>query len=123
MNRIANIKKRIASLEAALSELKSEVALLEKESSQQPPKQSRSKPTPPTQDELKGFYDDLYSKFLGGNSKETEELLKAKSVAYLGAFCKANNLPIDIKKVSKEEAISSITQWLAQRKAITQKAR
>lgn len=123
MKRITNIKKKIAAIESALSELKSELAQLENEVDQQQPKSSQSKPVPPSQDELKNFYNELYSKFLGGNTKETEELLKAKSVAYLGAFCRVNDLPIDIKKVSKEEVISSIIQWLAQRKAITQKAR
>lgn len=123
MSHISNIRKKIAAIESALGDLKSELDSLEQEKHASPTKPSRPKAVLPSQDELKEFYNSLYSKFVGGNSKETYDLLKAKSVAYLGAFCKVNQLPIDIKKVSKEEAISSIIQWLAQRKAITKEAR
>jgi len=123
MNRINIIKKKIASIESTLSELKAEVDYLEKESSQQRTQITRTHSSEPNQDELRDFYNYLYSKYISGNAKEPLELLKSKSVSYLGAFCKANGLPIDMKKASKDKAIGDILQWFAQRKAITQNAR
>lgn len=123
MSHISIIRKKIAAIESALSELKSQLDALEQEKHASPTKPSRPKAQLPSQNELKEFYDTLYAKFVAGNSKEPYDLLKTRSVAYLAAFCKVNQLPIDIKKVSKEEAISSIIQWLAQRKAITKEAR
>lgn len=123
MNRIANIQKQIAILEGALSQLKVELASLEQESTQRSTTPIRQKQAAPTPDELKNFYDEIYAKFVRGNSRDAEEQLRSKNVSYLGAFCKVNDLPIDTKKVSKQETISSIIQWLAQRKAITQKSR
>jgi len=76
----------------------------------------------PSDEELRSEYDRLYQDFISSNSGVVEDFIKSKSKSYLKAFCRANNLPVDIKKVSKAGIVDVVFQWMAQRKAITQRA-
>lgn len=119
MSRITEIKKKINAIESLLKDLKSEVELLENEQPNLKTSIKKLEKSPPPLEEIKEFYDNLYSEFIGNNTSKVYDLLNVKTVTYLNLFCKINNLPIDTKKLPKGEVINSILQWLAQRKAIT----
>jgi len=121
MNRIDSIKVKVERIENLLAEIKRELETLSKEEDIKRVKQRRTKETLPSDEELRSEYDRLYQEFIASNSKAVEEFIKGKSKAYLKAFCKANNLPVDTTKVSKDGIVDIVLQWMAQRKAITQK--
>lgn len=75
----------------------------------------------PSEEELQTEYEKLYEEFAAKNFRSIKEFINRKSKIYLKAFCKANKLPIDAAKVSKERIIEEVMQWIAQRKAITKK--
>ncbi|MFN7064888.1 MAG: hypothetical protein ACK4OF_01875 [Aquificaceae bacterium] len=124
MNRFANIKKKIQLIENILNEIKNELETLIKESETQPKKVNKSKKEAllSPDKELQAEHERLYKKFKTKNTKAIEEFVKEKNKDYLKAFCKANNLPIDVKKVSKDDIAKEIIKWFAQRQAITKKA-
>lgn len=123
MNRIATIHRKIEQVESILAEIKIDLESLSKEQEGKPAKQQRTTETVPTNEELRAEYEQLYQEFIASNSRTVENFVKSKSKAYLKAFCKANNLPIDTTKASKDKIADVIVQWMAQRKAITQKAK
>jgi hypothetical protein len=121
MNRFDNIKKKIQHIENLLAEIKNELEILIKEKETQPKKASK-KESLPSNEELRVEYERLYEKFRTKNTKAIDEFIKEKSKNYLNAFCKANNLPVDTTKVSKDGIAREVMQWFAQRQAITKKA-
>ncbi|MGC8903485.1 MAG: hypothetical protein ACP5KD_09150 [Fervidobacterium sp.] len=120
MNRINSIKTKIEQIESLLAAIKGELDTLSKEDKGKP-KKARTEESLPLEEELRGEYEKLYEQFIVGNSKAIEEFIKGKSKSYLKAFCKANSLPVDITKVSKDGIVNEVMQWLAQRKVITKK--
>ncbi|MGQ9458116.1 MAG: hypothetical protein ACUVS5_07505 [Anaerolineae bacterium] len=123
MNRVEIIKRKIEQIESLLAEIKGELEVLGKEGETKPRKQRRVKEGLPSDEELQLEYNKLYQEFITSNSRVVvEEFIKGKSKAYLKAFCRANALTVDTTKVSKDKIADVVIQWLAQRKAITQKA-
>ncbi|HXF06664.1 MAG TPA: hypothetical protein VNM72_14805 [Blastocatellia bacterium] len=122
MNRLETIKKKIEQVEELLTEIKGELEALSKENKPRQTKLRQSKEALPPDAELRSEYDRLYQDFISSNSGVVERFIQSKSKTYLKAFCRANNLPVDITKVSKARVVDVVLQWMAQRKAITQKA-
>jgi len=122
MNRVNLIRSKIEQIEKLLIEVKNELEILGKESQFQP-KKLQTEESLPSEQELKAEYEKLYEEFITKNSKDIiTEFVKGKNKIYLKAFCKANNLPLDTTKVSKERIADEVIQWMVQRKAITKKA-
>jgi len=117
MNRLDAIKKKILQVEELLAEIKGELEALSKENELRQTKSRQPEEVLPSDEELRSEYDRLYQQFISSNQGAVEEFIKA----YLKVFCRANNLPVDITKVSKAKIVDVVLQWLAQRKAITQK--
>jgi len=122
MNRFETIKKKIEQVEELLIEIKVEVEALSRESESRQTKTRQPEEVLPSDEELRSEYDRLYQDFISSKSGAVEEFIKSRSKTYLKAFCRANNLPVDITKVSKARIVDVVLQWMAQRKAITQKA-
>lgn len=118
MNRINRIKAKIEQIECLLAVIKGELEALSKEGQAKPKKICAEEPLP-SEDELRDEYEKLYEQFIAKNANAVVEFIKGKSKIYLKAFCKANNLPVDTTKVSKEGIVNEVVQWLVQRKAIT----
>ena len=121
MNRIERIKAKIDQMGKLLIEVKDELETLGKESPSLPKKIRKEEPLPP-QEHLQAEYGRLYKEFMANNANGIKDFIKSKSKAYLKAFCKTNNLPLDTTKVSKDKIADEVIQWMAQRKAITMKA-
>jgi len=121
MNKVEIIKKKIDQIEGLLVDLKGELETLSKENEPRPRRQ-QAEEILPSDEELRLEYDRLYQEFVVSNSRAIEEFIKGKSKIYLKAFCRVNNLPIDTTKASKSRIVDIVMQWMAQRKAITQKA-
>lgn len=120
---ITTIIKKIEQAESILAEVKADLESMRKQQESEPPKQRQITEVIPTDEELRSEYEQLYQEFTASNSRTVEDFVKSKSKAYLKAFCRANNLPIDTTKASKDKIADVIIQWMAQRKAITQKAK
>lgn len=121
MDKIESIKTKIVQIERIIDAIKNELEILGKYAEGKPKKVSENEPLP-SNEQLRSDYENLYTKFVESNSKAIEDFIKNKSKNYLKAFCKANNLPVDTSKVSKDSIVREVFQWMAQRKAITKKA-
>ncbi len=122
MNKVVDIVKKIERIESLLAEIKGELEALSKEDESKPRKQRQAKETIPSDEEMRFEYNRLYQEFITSNSGVVTEFIKGKNKTYLKAFCRANNLPIDTTKAPKDRIADVVMQWMAQRKAITQKA-
>lgn len=128
MGRIDSIMAKIEQMENLLAEVKSELETLKKEKedliqsgeARKSRKLYRVEPLP-AEEELRAEYERLYDEFKNKNFNAIEEFVKGKSKRYLKTFCKANNLPVDTTKVSKDGIAKEVLQWFAQRNAITRK--
>jgi hypothetical protein len=122
MKSVNRIKGKIEQIEKLLAEVKKELEIVSKGSQLQPKKLGTEEHLP-SEEELKTEYEKLYEEFVTKNSKDIiTTFIKGKSRVYLKAFCRANNLPLDASKVSKEKIAATVLQWMKQRKAITNKA-
>lgn len=121
MNKLETIKKKIEQIEELLAEIKGEVESLSQEHTPRQTKAQQTVEVLPSDEELRSEYDRLYQDFVSLHSGTVEDFIKSKSKDYLKAFCRANNLPVDTTKVSKARIVEVVLQWMAQRKAITQK--
>lgn len=122
MNTFDHIRKNIEQIEKLLSKVRADLETLSKEKASELKKPAEKIEKLPSEEELQQEYEKLYEEIIRGNPNAIEEFIKSKTKTYLKAFCKANNLPIDTTKVSKDEIVKEVTQWMAQRKAITKKA-
>jgi hypothetical protein len=123
MNNIEIIRKKIEQIENLLAEIKNKLEMLGKESANKPVKQQRKKEEIlPSFEELKAEYDRLYQEYINSGQDSVSEFIRGKSKVYLEAFCKANNLPINVCRTSKDKIVDVVLQWMAQRKALTQRA-
>lgn len=120
MDRIERIRTRIQRIENLCAEVRAELDELSKELEESQSRKAQKKNISlPTDKECQEEFSQLYRDYLAGNSKAVEDFVNDKSKDYLKVFCKANNIPVDIKKVSKERIAKEVVQRLAQRKAIT----
>jgi len=122
MNTVDYIRKNIKQIEKLLSEIKADLDILDKKKESELKKPAKKIEKLPSEEELRREYENLYQTSIRENANAIEEFIKSKTKTYLKAFCKTNNLPIDTTKVSKDGIIKEVTQWMAQRKAITKKA-
>lgn len=122
MNKLESITRKIEQVEELLAQIKGELEALSKERESTTTKSQTAEETLPPDNDLRSEYDRLYREFLSSNPRAVEEFINGKSKAYLKAFCKANNLPVDVTKASKAKIVETVLQWMAQRKAITQKS-
>lgn len=122
MDKITQIKNKIDQIEEVLSEIRSIIESLQTETRDLQYKTKETEKSFPTIEELRKEYELLYSQYINSNSQVVEDFVKGKSKGYLKQFCKANSIAIDTTKASKIKIAQVIAQWMAQRKAITQKA-
>jgi len=122
MRIIDQIRKNIEQIEKLLSQIKADLEMLDKKIPLKSKKPAKKEEEVPCEDELRREYENLYETSITGNVGAVEEFVKSRTKKYLQAFCRANNLPIDTTKVSKDRIVTEVTRWMAQRKAITKKA-
>jgi hypothetical protein len=70
---------------------------------------------------LQNEYERLYQDFTSRNFQTVKNFIRGKNKDYLKSFCKANKLPIDAAKASKDKIVEEVMQWMARRNAITKK--
>jgi len=120
MNAIDRIKAKVGKIEEILSDVKHELARMSNADSPRP--KVRTMEILPSEDELQSEYERLYQQFLNREFDRIRDFARTKTKRYLAAFCNANDLPLNASKLSKDRIAEELLQWLAQRKAITQKA-
>lgn len=121
MSKFERLKGKIEQIEKLLFDVKKELDILIKERQSQTPQKTKGEAIP-SDDELKHEYENLYELFKSKNIVAIKEFINKKDKNYLKAFCRINNLPLDVTRVSKDKISDELLQWLAQRKAITQRA-
>lgn len=119
-NRIERLIAKIERIEALSADVKKELEILNKESLTKAKKSSKKEVALPSETECRDELDKLYLAYLNGNPDATQEFIKNKTKEYLKVLCKANNLPANAAKMSKQHIIDEILRWFAQRKAISQ---
>ena len=87
-----------------------EAALFSKELQMEREEKIFAKEVLPSEEELQTEYEKLYEEFVAKNFKSIKEFINQKSRIYLKAFCKANKLPIDTAKVSKDRIVEEVMQ-------------
>ena len=71
---------------------------------------------------LQSEFDNLYQKYIDKNDTSiVNDFVNEKDVVYLKDFCKANNISLDSKKVSKDKIAEEVLKWFGQRKAISKR--
>jgi len=124
VKKLSRLIRKIEQIENLLAEIKLELKELENENKKKVSINTPSKKEKyPSDKELKEEYNTLYQFYVSGNIDKVYEFIKSKNKEHLKYFCKANNLPIDIKKVSKDEISKEIVRWMAQRKAISEEVK
>jgi len=122
MKEIDNIKEKIGQIEEILCNIRKELNQLsiKNEKTVKAEKAVTKQIVPiPNDEDLKSEFENLYSEFIKSNTKKIEDFIKNKDKVYLRAFCKANSLPIDTSKNSKERIADEVMKWMSQRKVIT----
>ena len=122
MNTIDRIMLKIEKAQKLLNDVRKELDFLKNKVNLSKKKQKQPSDLP-TEEELRSEYNRLYSEFVHLNDKKiVHDFVSEKNKTYLKAFCKANSIPVDVKKVSKNKIAEVIINWFVQRKAITKKA-
>lgn len=123
MNKIDKVKAKIEQIERLLSEVKSELGAFSESEQTSSKKTSSSSSVPiPSEHELQAEFEKLYEEFKIKNLEAIKSFIKEKDKNYLKLFCKANSLPLDTTKISKDAIAEEAMKWMAQREAITRKA-
>lgn len=121
MKKIDRVKAKIKQIERLLSEVKGELESFS-EAEQTSSKKATSSSAPvPSEKELQHEFEKLYEEFKMKNLEAIKVFIKGKDKNYLKMFCRANSLPLDTTKISKDAITEEVMQWMAQRDAITQK--
>lgn len=121
MKQINKIITKIEKVEKLLNEVKDELKLI---TSEQNPEKKETKKEERNWDHnsLQSEFDNLYQKYIIQNdSSIINNFVNEKDVLYLKDFCKANNISLDSKKVSKDKIANEILKWFTQRKAISKR--
>lgn len=71
--------------------------------------------------DLKSKYEELYEEFVSGKIDTIREFIKGRDKIFLQEFCRANNLPVDAARVSKNIIVEELMLWMSRRKAILKK--
>lgn len=121
MNKIESILKKIYKIEALVTEVKNDLSAIKDNNISK--KKSQKNQITPSDSELQNEYGELYMKFIDSDPSVVKEFVISKTKDYLKSFCKANNIPINIRKASKERIAEEIINWFNQKKVISQKAK
>ncbi|MBM3333717.1 hypothetical protein FJY63_03560 [Candidatus Sumerlaeota bacterium] len=121
MDTIGRVKTKISKIEKLVSELKVELETLAS-ANQRQPTNVQTMEILPSEMALQSEYEKLYQQFIARNFDGIRIFLKKKSARYLTSFCRANRLPLDTTKLSKDKIADEIMQWMAQREVIAKKA-
>ena len=121
MKSINKIIAKIEKIEKLLNEVKEELKLI---TSEQYPEKKETKKEERNwnHNSLQSEFDNLYQKYINHhNTSIINDFVNEKDVLYLKDFCKANNISLDSKKVSKDKIANEILKWFTQRKAISKR--
>ncbi len=121
MDALRRLKSKIEQIEKLIAECKRDIEDLGQQPKVAKTRERKIEAVPSEQD-LQLEYGRLYEEFIADHPRVVEDFIKNRSKVYLKAFCKANKLPIDTSKVSKDGIAREAMQWMAQRKLITQKS-
>jgi DNA mismatch repair protein MutH len=124
MNEIEKVEKKLVQIVKLIAQIEKLVARANKELNalkKQSNKASQTSENTYSEEQLKKEYEELYNSFINGGIENITEFVKAKKKEYLKAFCKANDLPLNVKKASKEMVKKEIINWFMQRRAIRKK--
>ena len=119
--KFAKVKAKIEQIERLLSEVKTEIESLGMAEQTSTINATSSVAPVPSEKELQHEFEKLYEAFEIKNIEAIKLFIKGKDKNYLKFFCRANSLPLDTTKISKDSIAEEVIQWMAQRKAITQK--
>lgn len=121
MKQINKIITKIEKVEKLLNEVKDELKLITSEQNPEK-KETKKKERKWDHNSLQSEFDNLYQKYIIQNdSSIINNFVNEKDVLYLKDFCKANNISLDSKKVSKDKIANEILKWFTQRKAISKR--
>ena len=118
MRQYEKLFSKIEKIEKLLNELKGEINFVKTEEINTTDK--KEKPIL-TVDSLKTDFDNLYLDFINKDSFVVGKFVNEKEFLYLKEFCKANNITLYSKKMSKEKIKNEIVRWFMQRKAISKR--
>ncbi len=121
MKSINKIIAKIEKIEKLLNEVKEELKLITSEQNPEK-KETKKEERNLNHNSLQSEFDNLYQKYIAQNdSSIINDFVNEKDVLYLKDFCKANNISLDSKKVSKDKIANEILKWFTQRKAISKR--
>ena len=73
--------------------------------------------------DLKSKYEELYEEFVSGKIDTIRDFLKGRDKGFLEEFCKANDLPVDAARASKNMIVEELMNLMSRRRAIAKKLR
>ncbi len=73
--------------------------------------------------DLKSKYEELYEEFVSGKIDTVRDFLKGRDKIFLVEFCRANDLPVDAARVSKNIIVEELMHLMSRRRAISKKLR
>lgn len=121
MKTINKLIAKIEKIEKLLNEVKDELKLITPELNLEK-KEVKKEERIWDHNSLQSEFDNLYQKYIVQNdSSIINVFVNDKDVLYLKDFCKANNISLDSKKVSKDKISNEILKWFTQRKAISKR--
>lgn len=121
MKSLNKIISKIEKIEKLLNDVKEELRQITSEEVSEK-KETKKEERNWDNKSLQSDFDNLYQKYIGKNdSTIVSNFANEKDVIYLKDFCKANNISLDSKKVSKDKIADEILKWFAQRKAISKR--
>lgn len=121
MKTINKLIAKIEKIEKLLNEVKDELKLITPELNLEK-KEVKKEERIWDHNSLQSEFDNLYQKYIVQNdSSIIDVFVNDKDVLYLKDFCKANNISLDSKKVSKDKISNEILKWFTQRKAISKR--
>lgn len=122
MSDITKIYKKIEKIETILREIKSELTELQSIKKNEKSKSQKATKQIPSKEELIEEYNRLYKEYIENNNKQIiVDFVNSKTKNYLKIFFKANSIPVDVSKTSKNKLQETILQWFNQRKIISKR--
>ncbi len=120
MDAVERVKYKIKKVESLIDDIKKEIDNIGKNTPDNSPKKSAEVEL--DYNILREDYSQLYRDALNGKDYAIDEYIEKHTKSFLFHFCRANDLPLDVKKENKSKLTSEIKRWLLQRKLITERA-
>ena len=121
MKSINKIISKIEKIEKLLNEVKEELKQITSEQNSEKKEAKREERNWDFKS-LQSEFDNLYQEYIDKNDTSiVNDFVNEKDVVYLKDFCKANNISLDSKKVSKDKIAEEVLKWFGQRKAISKR--